>query len=39
MLPLRSGLYVLTALAALAVRGARWMYDERFWNDTNQIGN
>jgi hypothetical protein len=33
LLPLRPPLYVLTALAGLSVRVARWIYDESFWND------
>lgn len=36
MLPLRLALRVLTTFAALAVRAARWTYDEAFWNDTGR---
>jgi len=37
MLPLCLALCGLTALAALSVRAARWIYDEQFWNDPRQI--
>jgi hypothetical protein len=36
VLPLRSALCLLTALAAVSVRAARWIYDERFWSDAGQ---